>query len=67
MSKSEAIAFYGGNISALARALGIHQSTVYSWGQRPPIGRQYQLQEITGGLLRADKPSDADQQRKVEA
>lgn len=56
MTKSEAIAFYGGNVSALARALGIDQSTVYSWGDQPPTGRQYQLEKITGGVLKVTAP-----------
>jgi hypothetical protein len=55
MTKSEAIAFYSGNISALARALEIDQSTVYSWkGDTVPGGRQLQLERITGGRLKAD-------------
>lgn len=54
MKTSEAIAFYGGNVSALARALDCDQSTPYSWGEYPPLGRQYQLQELTGGLLKAE-------------
>lgn len=52
MTKSEAIAFYGGNVSALARALGIDQSTVYSWRDVPPLGRQYQLEKLSGGALK---------------
>jgi transcriptional repressor of cell division inhibition gene dicB len=56
MKKSEAIAFYQGNVSALARALDIDQSTVYSWGDYPPVGRQYQLEKISGGVLKAEAP-----------
>lgn len=47
MTKLEAIAHFGGNVSALARALGIDQSTVYSWGEYPPDTRQLQLEQIT--------------------
>jgi transposase-like protein len=54
MKKSEAIAHYGGNVSALARALGIDQSTVYSWGDFPPDRRQLQLERITKRKLRAE-------------
>lgn len=55
MKKSEAIAFYGGNVSALARALDIDQSSIYSWeGEHIPGGRQLQLERITGGKLKAD-------------
>ncbi|MBC7602774.1 MAG: Cro/Cl family transcriptional regulator [Ramlibacter sp.] len=68
MTKSEAIAFYGGNISALARALDIDQSTVYSWGEVPPDGRQYQLEKLTGGLLKATpKPKRQKVALKAEA
>lgn len=55
MRKSEAIEFYGGNVSALARALEIDQSSIYSWADDTiPGGRQLQLERITGGKLRAD-------------
>lgn len=54
MRKSEAIAFYAGNTSALARALDIDQSTIYSWGEYPPIGRQFQIEKLSGGLLKAE-------------
>ncbi len=54
MTKSEAIDFYGGNVSALARALGVDQSTVYSWGEHPPGGRQFQLEKLSKGALKAE-------------
>lgn len=54
MTKSEALQFYGGNVSALARALDMDQSSVYSWGEYPPGGRQLQLERITGGRLKAE-------------
>lgn len=47
MTKLEAIAFYNGNVSALARALDIDPSTVYSWGDYPPDTRQLQLERLT--------------------
>ncbi len=54
MTKSEAIKFYGGNVSELARALGIDQSTFYSWGDYPPGGRQLQLEALSKGELKAE-------------
>ncbi len=42
----------------MARALGIDQSSIYSWGEYPPIGRQYQLQAITNGKLKATPRPD---------
>lgn len=55
MRKSEAIAFYGGNVSELARAAEVDQSTVYSWGEFPPGPRQLLLQRKTKGKLKAEK------------
>lgn len=67
MRKSEAIAYFGGNISALARALDIDQSTVYSWGEFPPGGRQLQLEKITKRVLRAEPDCMVKKRRNVEA
>lgn len=39
---------------AIARALGITQSAVSQWGDRPPMLRQYQIEIVTQGGLRAD-------------
>jgi transcriptional repressor of cell division inhibition gene dicB len=40
----------------VAQALGINQSAVSLWHKAGyiPIGRQYQIQVITGGALQAD-------------
>jgi transposase-like protein len=64
MKKSEAIAHYEGNVSALARALGIDQSSVYSWGEFPPGGRQLQLERLTKGKLKAE-PGCMEAKRRV--
>lgn len=37
MSKEEALAAYGGSVSALADALGISTSAVYQWEEGKPI------------------------------
>lgn len=55
MTTSEAIAYFKGNVSALARAIGIDQSSVYSWLAYPPDRRQMQLQRVTGGALKAER------------
>jgi len=39
---------------AVAKALGITQSAVSQWDERPPMLRQYQIQVVTRGELRAD-------------
>lgn len=55
MTKSEALAYYGGNVSELARAAEVDQSTVYSWKERfPPGPRQLLLERKTDGKLRAE-------------
>jgi transposase-like protein len=54
MTKSDAIAYFQGNVSALARAAGVHQSTVYDWGEYPPDSRQLRLQRATKGRLKAE-------------
>lgn len=40
--------------AAIAKALNITQSAVSQWDDRPPMLRQYQLQILTQGKLRAD-------------
>lgn len=34
-------------------------SAVSQWGVNPPMSRQYQIQEITNGELKVEKPSAA--------
>jgi hypothetical protein len=66
MTKSEALQFYGGNVSVLARALGMDQSSIYSWKEYQPGGRQLQLERITGGKLKAE-PGCMERPRKPKA
>jgi hypothetical protein len=54
MTTDEAIAYYDKNVSALARAAEVDQSSVYSWGKYPPGGRQLLLQAKTNGALKAE-------------
>lgn len=49
MTKDQATNYYG-NQSALARALGLHQSTVNKWTEVPVL-RQIQLERLTKGAL----------------
>lgn len=53
MKTSEAIEFFGG-ISALARALNIKPPSIHDWGEYPPIARQFHIQVVTKGKLKAD-------------
>jgi len=41
---------------AVAKALGISKQAINEWGEEVPIGRQYQLEVVTEGVLRADRP-----------
>jgi hypothetical protein len=54
MRTSEAIAYFGGNVSELARVAEVDQSTVYSWKEYPPGGRQLLLERKTKGALKAE-------------
>ena len=47
---------YFGSQSAIAKALGTSDQVVSAWKvkNRIPIGRQYEIQILTGGKLRAD-------------
>ena len=53
MTTDEAIRHFGSK-AKLAAALGIWPHGIYKWGERPPILRQYQIQCLTEGLLKAD-------------
>jgi hypothetical protein len=53
MTTKEAIDHFG-SVKALADALRIWPHSVYKWGERPPMLRQYQIQVLTRGEIRAD-------------
>jgi len=55
MTKTQALAHFKNNVSALTRALGLKQNALYSWegDSMPPI-QQIRLEAITNGVLRAD-------------
>lgn len=52
MTKKKAIEHFG-SISALARALGVTYEAVRQWGEVIPELRQYQIERLTGGSLKA--------------
>jgi len=53
MKTSDVMEHFGSQY-ATAKALGIKQPSVARWGQRPPKLRQLQIQQITGGKLKAE-------------
>ncbi len=54
MTKDEAINRFGSQV-ALAKALGMSQSTISTWGEYPPPLRQLQIEKITGSKLKAER------------
>lgn len=34
--------------------LGINRQAIYGWGEYPPVGRQYEIEVLTDGELKAD-------------
>jgi len=60
MTKAEAISFFGSG-AELARRLGCQRQSVHGW-REIPIGRQYQIEVLTQGALKADRqPSAAEE------
>ena len=54
MTTMEAIQHFGGK-KALARALDVWPHAIGRWGERPPMARQFELEVITNGELKADR------------
>lgn len=54
MTREQAIEHFGG-VGRLAGALGISRQSVWKWGPKPPDGRQFQLEVMTNGALKADR------------
>jgi DNA-binding transcriptional regulator YdaS (Cro superfamily) len=56
MTPKDVVEHFGGTQVKAAAALGISQASVSEWFQigYVPLGRQYELQVLTGGRLRAD-------------
>ncbi|MCY1308546.1 DNA-binding transcriptional regulator Cro [compost metagenome] len=56
MKKSDVLAHFGG-VSKVAEALGISPGAVSQWPEDLPPLRQLQLEELSGGKLKASKES----------
>jgi DNA-binding transcriptional regulator YdaS (Cro superfamily) len=56
MKTADAVRFFGTK-AALARALGIERQSLTRWGRTVPQRRQYELERITRGALRAQLPT----------
>lgn len=54
MKKTDVLAHFGGG-SKVAEALGIKPSAVSQWPEDVPHLRQLQIEEITGGQLKASE------------
>ena len=52
MKTTDAVRYFGTK-SELARALGITKQSITSWADTVPLARQYQLERLTGGRLKA--------------
>jgi DNA-binding transcriptional regulator YdaS (Cro superfamily) len=64
MRKADAIAAFG-TAAELARALGITRAAIHQWGDTVPLARQYQVERLTQGRLKA--PDMAPYQGKTNA
>ncbi len=53
MTKTQAIEHFGSQ-AAIARALRLAGPSVVNWGERIPPLRQLQIEQLTGGALKAD-------------
>lgn len=51
--KTKTVVDYFGSKKKVAKALGITPSAVTMWGEVIPELRQYQLEHLTGGALKA--------------
>lgn len=59
MKTSDAIEHFGSQV-ALKKALKLKaRQTIHAWGEYPPEGRQYQIEVLTGGKLKAERNKQA--------
>lgn len=54
MKTQDAIEFFGG-AAKLAKKLGISKQAVSKWGERVPKPRDFQIEVLTRGKLKADR------------
>lgn len=54
MKTEDAIKHFGGKKIDLAKALRLSPSAITQWGDDVPLLRQYQLERLTKGALKAD-------------
>ena len=54
MKTDDAIKFFGGKKIELAKALGLSPSAITQWGETVPELRQFQLERLTKGKLKAE-------------
>lgn len=65
MNKADAVNHYG-SATQLAKALGITLQAIGQWGSEVPLLRQYQLERLTGGQLKADIPKPTSKRRSAQ-
>ena len=56
MKTKDAVDYFGGSKTELANALGVDRSAITLWGEDVPRLRQYQIEILTKGALKADRP-----------
>lgn len=54
MTTAEVIKFFNGKAKT-ARALGLTYQAVQKWGGHPPLLRQFEIERLTDGQLRAEQ------------
>lgn len=61
MKPADVIAALGGTQEKAAAALGVTQGAVSQWSRsgRVPLVRQYQIEVLTQGALRAERPESS--------
>lgn len=54
--RKEDVIHHFGSVGAVASALGITSQAVSLWPETVPLGRQYQVERLTDGQLKAGSP-----------